>query len=229
MAKATNGATSGPSSASGRNSVSRAVFVGQDGEGHRSPRPDTHTLRFDVFTGEKGEDGKPVVLESHEVKLEQFTPEINKMAAWHGIKKKIADEWANAATVAKDAGKTIQEVVREKLTDMLDNLESGVWVREGEGGGAAGNIKTLAEAIIRSLRGTDKAVPEGEEGAERRAALLKKLADDEAWASSARKNANVQFHLKTIEAERAQARLLKAKEALEGGTGVEAAQTALEF
>ena len=232
MAKAnTNGTTTGPTSASGRNSVSRASFKRPDGSYHRSPSPDWTELRIEVFTGERDKEGKPVVRENLDFPRSEVPEDVFNCAAGHGLKQKIGDEFSRAAGIAKDTGESIPDIVVQRAMDMWDNLKSGVWVSESEGG--AGNLTVLLEAITRALAGTpDAVVVEGDEEATaaNKARLLKKLSDDEKWRADARKHTTVAFHVKTIEAERAAKRLAAAKEAMEKAAATEAAPaTSLAF
>lgn len=203
-----------------RNQIARKVYVHADGTEGRSAKPGWTALRFDLFGAEKDADGKPVVVSSVTVDPASIPAEMRECAFGHGMSQKLGDSLAGLEKSAKDDGASFDatrgwaDYATDLLTGVLEDIQSGVWVAESEGG-SGGSVGILAEAIFAVLRDN------GQEPDEAAQAAIRKSLQDEAQRKKMQGRADVKAHLTRIQAEKAQERAKKAraaaKEAQKGG------------
>ena len=202
--------------------VLRKSYVYADGSTSRSAKKDWTGIRFEFLAPEKVED-KIIVLETVTYARDQFAS-VWDCAAGHGLMQKMGDELAGIDKKAAADGESFHKTrgwadyAQVLIGGVFDNLTNGVWVEEGEGSGASGNVTILAEAIIRFM--AENGVETDEIG---KVHLLQNL-QDKAVREGAKRNPMVAKHIADIAAERARARALKmAAEATAAGGQADAA------
>lgn len=195
-----------------RNAISRKSYRYQDGTTSRSAKAGWTALVFELFDGRDAE-GKGIVAGTIEFPKAELGSEVLECAMGHGLSQKLGDELAGIeakrtkAAENGEAFETAAEFASYLLTNMWDNLKSGVWVEEGEGGGAAGNVTLLFEAILAAFEKAGKPISEDKHP------TLRKHLEDKTYRDDARSNPHVKAELSRIVAERAAERAKAAKAA----------------
>lgn len=204
--------------------TNRKVFVAPNGETSSRPVEGWAYIRYELFgalpAGKEDKAENYPVVKTVDIARDSFPANIMELASGHGLAQKIGDTAFNSVEAAAkedgfapDSETAYAAFVEGRLQDILDNLQSGVWVEEKEGSGGA-NVKIVAEAVIRTLTAQGQAPADTDAAL---ASLIGKMKDDETRKATAA-NPAVKVHIAAIQAERAAAR---AKELAKGAKGQE--------
>lgn len=193
-----------------RDAVLRKSYGYEDGSTSRSAKPSWTTLTFEIIDG-KDKDDKAIVVNAVTLNRADMSDDVLACAMGHGFSQKIGDEVAGWPKKAEKAGEpATRDFVASLITDMIDNLKSGVWVEEGEGGGS-GNVTILHEGIVAAFAKTGTELTD-----EQKQGFMKAL-QDKAERDRIKAMPEVAAEVARILAERAANR---AKEAAKAAKGV---------
>lgn len=183
-----------------RNTVATKMYVLADGARSRHASPDVTGLEF-AFKGGG----------THLVNARALPENIQIGSMWHGVAQKLGDAYSGAMKKDQDP--------EEMFLSMLERLQNGEWVREGEGAGPQPSLIVQAIAnLLAKKRGVDVATIDQK-------AIASKLPDAATRKATLDNDAEIKLEYDRLRLERQQAAFAKAQVAAEaqraaGGSGM---------
>ena len=128
----------------------------------------THKIEIEIAESFTVTRGKDESMSSVEIDVTKLSPEILTQLALHGLKQKVADSAAGAASVAcgadwekmttserrdwvADNGKKIAESAKGLMQNVVTNLTNGDWGVQRSGGAGLDPVMAMIVKIIRPM------------------------------------------------------------------------------